>query len=55
MTRLMQNQLPFKDIIDKALYEFNCYKVTLSCKNELENFYKKCGMNLSGLSFEKRK
>jgi dTDP-4-amino-4,6-dideoxygalactose transaminase len=43
------------DIIDKALYEFNCYKVTLSCKNELENFYKKCGMNLSGLSFEKRK
>jgi predicted GNAT family N-acyltransferase len=38
------------EVVDIAINEFNCYKVVLSCKEGLENFYSKCGMNKVGLS-----
>ena len=35
-------------VVNIALNKLNCYKVVLSCKNELEKFYKKCGLQTSG-------
>ena len=39
-----------KYIIDIGLKN-NCYKVVLSCKSELDEFYMKCGMTKTGSSF----
>jgi len=35
-------------LIDEAKKE-NCYKVTLYCKEDLENFYKSCNMEKNGV------
>ena len=37
-----------KHLIDEAKKE-NCYKVTLYCKEDLENFYKSCNMEKNGV------
>lgn len=34
-----------------AFSEYNCYKIVLNCKPELEEFYTKCGFEQTGLSF----
>ena len=36
---------------DVAFKEYNCYKIVLNCKDELENFYKSCGLEKTGISF----
>jgi citrate lyase synthetase len=35
-------------LIDEAKKK-NCYKVTLYCKEDLENFYKSCNMEKNGV------
>ena len=40
-----------KYLINIATNDMNSYKVILSCKEELNNFYEKCGMMRTGLSF----
>lgn len=40
-----------KYIINKAINDMNCYKVILNCKEELNNFYTKCGMTKTGSAF----
>jgi len=34
-----------------AFEKYKCYKIVLSCKTELENFYSKCGLTNTGYSF----
>lgn len=40
-----------KYLINIATNDMNCYKVILSCKEELNDFYEKCGMTKSGSAF----
>lgn len=34
--------------------EFNCYKTVLDCRNNLQEFYEKCGMKREGVEMVKR-
>ena len=34
-----------------AFEEHKCYKIVLNCKEELEDFYNKCGLNKTGYNF----
>ena len=40
-----------KYLIDIATKDMNCYKVILSCKESLDNFYLNCGMTKTGSAF----
>lgn len=40
-----------KYLINVAIKDLNCYKVILSCKESLDNFYISCGMTKTGSSF----
>ena len=40
-----------KYLIDIAIKDMCCYKVILSCKESLDNFYLNCGMSKTGSSF----
>jgi len=38
-------------LLDLGINKFNCYKIVLNCKMELDSFYTKCGMIKTGSSF----
>ena len=40
-----------KHLIDIGINKEGCYKVILSCKDELCDFYTKCGLERTGLAF----
>jgi UDP-glucose 4,6-dehydratase len=44
-----------KYLLNKALNDFGCYKVTLCCKDDLIPFYESCGLTQTGVSFSKYK
>jgi dTDP-4-amino-4,6-dideoxygalactose transaminase/GNAT superfamily N-acetyltransferase len=48
-------KLLVKNLNKIALESLNCYKVVLSCKEGLNNFYESCGMKQNGVSFAKYK